>query len=300
MTDTIFENKKIKQVYDCKHFNKSIKIRKLKNSLFKLIIFTFSFFVFLPLFLIIVYITKKGLSVINIKFLTELPVPVGEIGGGIFNGIIGTLIVIIIASILAIPVGIFAGVFISEYKNTKIAKLVLVAVEILQSIPSIVIGIVAWIWIVLPMKHFSAFAGGVALCFMMLPVIVKSTEETLNLVPHSLKEASYALGVPYHKTILKVIIPAGLNGIITGILMGIARIAGETAPLLFTAFGNPYLNFNIFKPVDTLPLLIFNYATSPYEQWHNLAWGISIVLVFIIFFINFGLRTFISKKRVKL
>ena len=154
MTDTNFENKKINQVYDCKHFNKFIKIRKFKNSLFKLIIFTFSFFVFLPLFLIIIYITKKGLSVINIKFLTELPVPVGEIGGGIFNGIVGTLIVIIIASILAIPVGIFAGVFISEYKNTKIAKLVLVAVEILQSIPSIVIGIVAWIWIVLPMKHF--------------------------------------------------------------------------------------------------------------------------------------------------
>ncbi len=171
--------------------------------------------------------------------------------------------------------------------------------EILQGIPSIVIGIIAYAWIVVKIGTFSALSGGIALAVMMLPVIVRATEETLKLIPENLKEASLALGVPYSKTILKVIVPAGLTGILNGILLGVARIAGETAPLLFTAFGSPFMNLNIFKPVDSLPLMIFNYATSPYPEWHAMAWGASFVLVVLVLSVNFFTKVISKKWRVR-
>ncbi|MBC7189484.1 phosphate ABC transporter permease PstA, partial [Candidatus Aerophobetes bacterium] len=199
----------------------------------------------------------------------------------------------------AVPLGVLAGIYLSEHKKGKLSYLARLCVEILQGIPSIVIGIIAYLWIVVPMRTFSALSGGIALGIMMLPVIVRTTEETLKMIPDTLKEASLALGVPYARTITKVIVPAGLSGIITGVLISIARIAGETAPLLFTAFGNPFMNLNIFKPVNSLPLLIFNYATSPYTEWHKVAWGASFVLVVIVLSLNLITKMVARKWKVQ-
>jgi phosphate transport system permease protein len=224
-------------------------------------------------------IAKNGVSVIDWQFLSHLPKPVGEAGGGIANALWGTLLLIALSFVFSVPLGVFGGIFLAEYRGSKLAYLTRLSVGILQGIPSIVIGIIAYVWVVMPMGSFSALSGGVALGIMMLPVIVMATEETLKLVPDSLREASLALGVPYARTIMKVILPAGLSGILSGILLGIARVAGETAPLLFTAFGSPFMNLNILKPINSLPLTIFNYATSPYPDWHALAWGASFVLI---------------------
>ena len=240
----------------------------------------------LPMFFILFFITSKGVSVINWRFLTRLPKPVGEMGGGISNAIIGTFMLIGIATAFSVPVGILAGIFLSENRKGRLASLIKLCVETLQGIPSIVIGIIAYVWLVLSMGSFSALSGGVALGLMMLPVIITATEETLKLIPESLREASLALGVSYPSTILKVILPAGVSGIVTGILLSIARVAGETAPLLFTAFGSPFMNLNALKPINSLPLMIFNYATSPYPEWHTLAWGASFVLIVLVLGLN--------------
>ncbi len=178
------------------------------------------------------------------------------------------------------------GLYLNEYRRDKLAYWVGLCVDVLQGIPSIVLGIIIYLWVVKPTGHFSAISGSIALAIMMLPPIIKSTEETLRLIPVTIKEASLSLGVPYYKTILRIILPTGLSGIITGSLLSISRVAGETAPLLFTAFGNPFINTNIFKPMSSLPLLIFNYASSPYEEWHQLAWGASFVLIMMILFLN--------------
>jgi phosphate transport system permease protein len=188
--------------------------------------------------------------------------------------------------LIAIPLGVGAGIFLSEYRKARLSYAVRLCVDVLQGVPSIVIGIIVYAWLVLRGGGFSAFSGGVALGIMMLPVVIKATEETLKLVPDHLREASLALGVPYHRTVLKVILPAGIGGIMTGVLVGVARIAGETAPLLFTAFGSLFMSYSIFKPINSLPLLIFNYATSPYPEWHSLAWGASFVLVVLVLGLN--------------
>lgn len=261
-------------------------IRIVKDQFFHALVILFAACSIVPLALILYYITVKGFNAINWEFLTSLPKPVGEVGGGISNAIIGTIMLVIIASCFALPIGVMTGVFLSENRNKKIAHVIRSSVEILMGIPSIILGIIAYAWVVVPMGGFSALSGGVALAIMMLPVIIRSTEETLNLIPNDLKEASLAIGVPYYRTILKVIIPAGASGIITGALLGVARIAGETAPLLFTAFGSPWMNFNLFKPVNSMPLLIYYYATSPYEDWHNIAWGASFVLIVFILGLN--------------
>lgn len=260
--------------------------RLFKNRLFTVIITAISFLSAIPLLLILFLIFKNGMSSISWKFLVNLPKPVGEAGGGISNAIVGTLMLVGIASLISVPLGILSGIYLSESRRSKLSDYVRLSVEILQGIPSIVIGILAYVWVVKPMGGFSALSGGVALAVMMLPVIVRSTEETLNLIPETLKEASLSLGVPHYTTILKVVLPAGISGILTGILLSIARVAGETAPLLFTAFGNPYMNANLLKPVNSLPLLIFNYATSPYPEWHAIAWGASCVLIAFVLFTN--------------
>jgi phosphate transport system permease protein len=275
----------------------SIRKRILWDKLFKGTIVLLTFCSILPMFFILFFITSRGISVINWRFLTQLPKPVGELGGGISNGIIGTFILIVISVAFSVPIGILAGIFLSENRKGRLTSLTRLCVETLQGIPSIVIGIIAYIWLVVSMGSFSALSGGVALGLMMLPVIIPATEETLKLIPESLKEASLALGVSYPRTILKVILPAGVSGIATGILLSIARVAGETAPLLFTAFGSPFMNFNILKPVNSLPLMIFNYATSPYPDWHTLAWGASIVL--IAFVLGLNLLTKVVTRRWK-
>jgi phosphate transport system permease protein len=275
----------------------AIRRRIRVDKLFKSLVIVLSLSSIVPMFLILFMITKNGVSVIDWQFLTHLPKPVGESGGGIANALWGTLLLIALSSLFSVPLGVFGGIFLVEYRESKLAHLIRLAVEILQGIPSIVIGIIAYVWVVMAMGSFSALSGGVALGIMMLPVIVTAAEETLKRVPDSLREASLALGVPYSRTIMKVILPAALSGILSGILLGIARVAGETAPLLFTAFGNPFMNLNILKPINSLPLTIFNYATSPYPDWHTLAWGASFVL--IAFVLGLNLITKLVTKRWK-
>lgn len=276
-----------------------LKLRIIKDRLFKYIVIIFSLLSFLPLLLVLFHITKNGISVINWSFLTELPRPIGEIGGGIYNSLIGSLMLILLSSVISIPLGISAGIYLSETNKGKLSNIINLCIVVLQGTPSIVIGIITYIWVVAPLGGFSALSGGIALSIMMLPVIIKSTEETLKLIPYHLKEASLALGVPYYKTILKVILPTGISGIMTGILLSVARITGETAPLLFTAFGNQFLNYNILKPIDSLPYRIFYYAMSPYPEWHSFAWGASFILVVIVLAFNLIARGVSAKWKVQ-
>ena len=253
-----------------------------------------------PLIFILVYIIQAGITKINWQFLTNLPKPVGEKGGGIANALLGSIIIIATSSVIAIPFGILCGIYLSENKNSKLAYWSRLCIDVLQGIPSIVIGIVAYFWLVKPLGGFSSLSGSVALAIMMLPIVVRSTEETLLLLPDSLREAAYALGMPFHRVILKVIVPCGISGILSGVMLSIARITGETAPLLFTAFGNPYLSTNIFKPMQSLPLLIFNYATSPYNDWHDLAWGASCILLIWVLLLNISTKLLTRKWKVQL
>jgi phosphate transport system permease protein len=278
---------------------RSLRRRIVADRVFQAVVVFLSFCSILPMFFILFFISKNGISSINWNFLTRLPAPVGETGGGISNAIIGSALLILLASVVAVPLGILTGIYLAEYRKGKFAYLSRLSVEILMGIPSIVIGIIAYVWVVKPIGSFSALSGGVALGIMMLPVIVMSTEETLKLMPDALKEASLALGVSYPRTILKVILPAGLSGIVTGMLLSVARIAGETAPLLFTAFGSPFMAVNVFKPVSALPLTVFNYATSPYPEWHALAWGASFVLLVFVLALNLIAKVGMRKWKVQ-
>lgn len=270
----------------------------LKDKLFKFAVIFFSFISMIPLFLILFQITKNGIKAINLEFFTSLPKPPGEKGGGILNALIGTFELIIIGAIFSTPPGIIIGIFLAEFEN-RFTQILKNLVNVLQSIPSIVIGILAYLWIVVPLKRFSALSGGIALSIMMLPIVIKNTEETFKILPFSLKEASYSLGANYTNTVLKILLPSSASGILTGVLVGISRIAGETAPLLFTAFGNPFLNLNPLNSVESLSLLIFKYAISPYDEWHRLAWGASFILILIVLFLNILTKIFVEKWRVR-
>ncbi len=278
---------------------RSIRLRTLQNRIFRISVILLSGLSIVPLVFILYQIVHQGITSIDWEFLVELPRPVGEEGGGIANAIVGTGLLVLVASLVAIPVGVAAGVYFSEHAGSKLSYWGELSVEILQAVPSIVVGILAYEWVVKPMHSFSAFSGGVALAIMMLPVIARTTQETLKLIPYSLKEAALALGVPYWKTLLKVVLPSALSGILTGILLGIARIAGETAPLLFTAFGNPFMNWDVTRPTESLPLLIFNYATSPYPQWHTIAWGASLVLVILVLGLNLITRIVTARWKIQ-
>jgi len=279
---------------------KRLQFRLTKSKVFQWIIILFAFLITIPLIAIIFYVLKTGLSKISWHFLTHIPKPVGEIGGGIANALVGSLLIVMVAAIIAVPIGILCGIYLSENKSSKIAYYSRLAVDILQGTPSIVIGIVVYFWIVKPIGTFSALSGSIALAVMMLPIVIRSTEETLKLLPDTLKEAGLALGLPYHKVIMRVIVPCGMSGILSGVMLSVARIAGETAPLLFTAFGNPYLTANILKPMQSLPLLIFNYATSPYDEWHDLAWGASLLLLIWVLLLNITTKWITRKWKVQL
>ena len=266
---------------------------------FRVLMLALSLIATVPLVLILVYIVVKGASSINWQFLTELPKPMGEAGGGISNAIVGTVILVAIATVISVPLGVIAGIFLSERSKSRLGTVARLSVETLMGIPSIVLGIVAYTWIVRPSGHFSALSGGVSLAMIMLPVITLSTEETLLLIPLSLREAALALGVSYRRTVMRVILPAGMSGIITGVLLAVARGAGETAPLLFTAFGNPFLAVNILKPMESLPHTIFYYATSPYPAWQALAWGASFVLLVIILTLNVVTKLVTSRWKIQ-
>jgi phosphate transport system permease protein len=277
-----------------------IRSRIIKSRIAKGIIILLAFIVTIPLLAIFFYVLKEGISKINWHFLVNIPKPVGETGGGIANALVGSLIIVFVAAVIAIPVGILTGIYLSENRSKKLAYWCGLSVDILQGVPSIVVGIVVYFLVVKPGGGFSAFSGSLALTIMMLPIIIRTTEETLKLIPSTLKEAGLALGIPYHKVILRIIVPCGFSGILSGSILAVARVAGETAPLLFTAFGNPYLNFNVGKPMQSLPLLIFNYATSPYEDWHNLAWGASLILLIWIFLLNIITKVIARKWKVQL
>lgn len=276
-----------------------IRVRTLKDRIFTLLVAAFALFSVVPLILILYHIVSNGIAYINWNFLVNLPSPVGVEGGGISNAIVGTVILVVVSCVLSVPLGIAAGIYLSENRFQHFSYWVSVAVDILQSIPSIVLGIIAYLWVVRPSGSFSALSGGVALALMMLPIIVRSTDETLKLIPESLKEAALALGVPYWRTILRVILPAGFSGILTGILLGVSRIAGETAPLLFTAFGSPFMVLDPSRPMNALPLLIFNYATSPYQNWHSLAWAASLVLVVMVLIFNLTAKVIATRWKVR-
>jgi len=276
----------------------NIGLRNTKSLIFKGIIIFFAFLITVPLFIILLYIIKQGVTQVNWHFLTHVPAPVGEPGGGISNALLGSFLMVLMSSVIAIPVGMFAGIYLSENSKTRLAYYAGLCVDILQGVPSIVVGIVVYFWIVKPLGTFSAISGSVALAIMMLPIVIRSTEQTLRLLPDSLKEAALSLGVPYHKVIMKVIVPCGFAGILSGITLSIARVIGETAPLLFTAFGNPYLSTSVTKPMESLPHLIFTYATSPYDDWHNLAWGASFIL--LIFVLSLNIITKVLTRRWKI
>ena len=279
--------------------NAHVKYRLGKSWIFQGLVVFLVLLSVAPLFAILGYIIKEGFTKVNWDFLINLPKPVGESGGGIANALIGSMIIVGVAAIIAIPVGILSGIYLSENKTSKLSYWSRLSTDILQGVPSIVIGIVVYFWVVKPMRSFSAISGSVALAIMMLPIVIRSTEETLKLLPTTLKEAAFALGMPYHRVILKVILPCGFSGIISGVMLSIARIAGETAPLLFTAFGNPYLTADITKPMHSLPLLIFNYATSPYDDWHNLAWGASLILLIWVLLLNIITKLLTRKWKIQ-
>jgi phosphate transport system permease protein len=236
-----------------------------------------------PLALVFFYVIKQGFASLNWAFFTRMPKPVGEAGGGMANAILGTFFLIVIASIVAIPVGMIAGVYLSEYGKARFATLVRFTADVLNGVPSIVIGIFAYGLAVLPVHRFSALAGGLALGFMMIPIITRTTEELLNLVPSTLREGALALGATRARAAFGVMVPAALPGILTGILLALARIAGETAPLLFTSFNNRFFSTRLDQPIASLTVQVFTYAISPYDDWHRQAWAGALVLVMFVF-----------------
>jgi phosphate transport system permease protein len=235
-----------------------------------------------PLVAIFAYIVYRGVGSINWAFLTQTPKPVGEAGGGMANAIVGSAFILALASVLGVPVGVGAGIYLAEYGRNRFGDVIRFTADVLNGVPSIVIGIVAYAIVVLTQKHFSALAGGVALAIMMIPTITRTTEEMLLLVPQALREAAYGLGIPRWRTTLSITLRTATSGVITGIMLAFARVAGETAPLLFTAFGNQFWNLKVNEPTAALPLQIFNYAISPYDEWHRQAWAGALVLIVLI------------------
>jgi phosphate transport system permease protein len=235
-----------------------------------------------PLVLILFYVVKEGFSSLNFAFFTHMPKPVGEKGGGMANAIVGTLILVGLAALFAVPIGCMTGIFLSEYPGGRFAGVVRFSADVLNGVPSIVIGIFAYGLVVLPVKRFSAIAGGVALGILMLPIIVRTTEELLRLVPGGLREGALALGATRSRAVFSVILPAALPGILTGILVALARVAGETAPLLFTAFNNTFFSTNVAQPIASLTVQVYTYANSAFDDWHRQAWAGAFLLVMII------------------
>ncbi len=238
--------------------------------------------VLLPLAAIFGYLVYKGIGSINLAFLTQTPKPVGEPGGGMANAIVGSMVILGIASLLGVPLGIGAGIFLSEYGRNRYGDIVRFVSDVLNGVPSIVIGIVAYGLVVMRQKHFSALAGGVALAIMMIPTIARTTEQMLLLVPQAIREAAYGLGVSRWRTTVSITLRTATSGVITGIMLAFARVAGETAPLLFTAFGNQYWNWKSDQPTAALSLQIFTYAISPFDEWHRQAWAGALVLIVLI------------------
>jgi phosphate transport system permease protein len=250
----------------------------------------------LPLFFILLNLVIKGAGSLSLAFFTRVPVPAGETGGGVANAIVGTLMIVGVASVIGVPLGVGAGVFCAEYPGTRLAKLTRFVSDVMNGTPSIVVGVFAWTLIVARQKHFSGLAGSCALAMLMVPMVMRTTEELIKLVPHSLREAALALGYPRWRTSLSIVLRTALPGIVTGTLLSVARVAGETAPLLLTALGSQYLSFNIDQPMAALPLTVFQYATGPYEEWHQFAWAAALVLIVVVLLLSVGARLATRRK----
>ena len=235
-----------------------------------------------PLAFVLFYVVSRGAVAMNFAFFTQMPRPVGETGGGMANAIVGTLILVGIAALIAVPVGIISGIYMSEYAGTRFAALIRFAADTLNGVPSIVIGMFAYAIAVLPFKQFSAFAGGLALATMMIPIMARTTEELLLLVPSTMREGALALGATRARAVFTVVLPAALPGVITGVMLALARIAGETAPLLFTAFNNQFFSTKLTQPISSLTVQLYTYAISPYEDWHRQAWAGALTLVTLV------------------
>jgi phosphate transport system permease protein len=265
--------------------------RKLKSALFVGFCAFSVLFALVPLILILFFVVSQGIQALNVEFFTHMPAPVGEPGGGMANSIVGSLIVAGLGSAFAIPIGLLSGVYMSEYAGTRLSSLVRFAADTLNGVPSIVIGVFVYAIAVMPFKQFSALAGGLALGVMMIPIIARTTEELLLLVPGTMREGALALGATRGRAVFSVVVPAALPGIITGVLLALARITGETAPLLFTALNNRFFTTSLTQPISTLTVQVFTYANSPYQDWHRQAWAGALVLVSLVLICSIAART---------
>jgi phosphate transport system permease protein len=273
--------------------------RKLKNFLFLLLTLASALAVLIPLFMIIQFVLVQGASSLSLSFFTELPKPVGETGGGMRHAILGTIYIVLLGAAIAIPIGVTCGIYLSEFRKSKLSKTLKMTVDLMSGIPSIVIGIFAYLTVVVPLKSFSALAGGIALSIIMLPIIIKTSEEILKLVPNHIREAGLALGLPRWKVILFIILKGSISNLLTGMILAISRAAGETAPLLFTAFGNMYFSFSLNEPMASLPVQIYTYAISPYKDWQRQAWAGAFVLMVLILTMNLFARYILTKIKDK-
>ncbi|HZB27999.1 MAG TPA: phosphate ABC transporter permease PstA [Gemmatimonadales bacterium] len=250
----------------------------------------------IPLFFILLNLILKGAGSLSWDFFTRTPAPAGETGGGVVHALVGTLLIVGVASLIGLPIGIAGGVYCAEFPASRLTWVTRFVADVMNGTPSIVVGVFAWAWIVAQQKHFSALAGSIALSLLMIPMVLRTTEEMIKLVPNSLREAALALGYPRWRTSLTVVIRTTLPGIMTGALLAVARIAGETAPLLFTALGSQYLSVNLDQPMAALPLTVFTYATGPYEEWHRYAWAAALVLIMVVFVLSLGARLAIRRR----
>jgi phosphate transport system permease protein len=274
----------------------SFRWRAIKNALMTGLCATAVALALLPLASVLWLVVNKGASSLSIAFFTQLPTPVGEVGGGVGNAIVGTLFMVAIASLIGIPLGVGAGVFLAERGDGKLGGAVRATAEVLAGVPSIVLGVVAYGLVVIPMKRFSALAGALALAILMIPTLARATEEMVRLVPRTLREASLALGVPAWRTSLSVVLRTALGGLINAALLAIARAAGETAPLLFTALNNQYWNWQPDQPTASLTVQIYNYAISPYPDWHDKAWGAALCLLIIVGILSLAARLLAGRR----
>ncbi|HEY5984138.1 MAG TPA: phosphate ABC transporter permease PstA [Anaerolineales bacterium] len=270
-----------------------LRLRRSINSGMLVLTAVCTLLVVAPLLWILGYVVREGLPALSPEFFTSLPTPVGVAGGGIANALVGSLMTVGLATIIAGPIGILAGMYAASHAESPLGTAIRFSTDIISGVPSIVIGIFAYTIVVLPQRHFSAFSGAVALSFIMLPTIIRTTEEMVRLVPTSLREGALALGAAEWKTSFSVMLPAALNGLLTGVMLAVARAAGEAAPMLFTAFGNPFMNGRFDQPTATLPHLIYVYAVSPYEDWHAKAWATALVLITLVLVLNVTARLFV-------